>query len=79
MYPSNASHSPLLLCSPLQIEKGMFISRKVQFAGMLLKVSDLWAQGDRVMSGVVIDSSRVGGCSAFHRALAFICLHFCIF
>ena len=56
-------HVPIL-ATPLdsahyQIGKGMYVSRKIEFAGLLLKVSDLWAQGDRVKSGVVVDSSRV--------------------
>ena len=37
----------------------MYVSRKLQFAGMLLRVSDLWAQGDKVMSGAVVDTTRV--------------------
>ena len=37
----------------------MYISRKLLFAGMLLKVSGLWARGDTVKSGVVTDSTRV--------------------
>ena len=43
----------------IQIDKGMYISRKLLFAGMLLKVSGLWARGDTVKSGVVTDSTRV--------------------
>lgn len=43
----------------VQIDKGMYISRKLLFAGMLLKVSGLWARGDTVKSGVVTDSTRV--------------------
>lgn len=39
--------------------KGMYVSRKILFAGMLLKVSGLWAQGNPVKSGVVMDSTRV--------------------
>ena len=42
-----------------QIDKGMYISRKLLFAGMLLKVSGLWAKGETVKSGVVTDSTRV--------------------
>ena len=37
----------------------MYVSRKLQFAGMLLRVSGLWAQGDKVMSGAVVDTTRV--------------------
>ena len=42
-----------------QIGKGMYVSRKLQFAGMLLRVSGLWAQGDKVRSGAVVDTTRV--------------------
>uniref|UniRef100_A0A1X7SSP0 Uncharacterized protein n=1 Tax=Amphimedon queenslandica TaxID=400682 RepID=A0A1X7SSP0_AMPQE len=34
------------------IDKGVYISRKLLFAGMLLRVSGLWTKGETVKSGV---------------------------
>uniref|UniRef100_A0A1X7TK67 Uncharacterized protein n=1 Tax=Amphimedon queenslandica TaxID=400682 RepID=A0A1X7TK67_AMPQE len=35
-----------------KIDKGVYISRKLLFAGMLLRVSGLWTKGETVKSGV---------------------------
>uniref|UniRef100_A0A1X7TPW2 Uncharacterized protein n=1 Tax=Amphimedon queenslandica TaxID=400682 RepID=A0A1X7TPW2_AMPQE len=35
-----------------KIDKGVCISRKLLFAGMLLRVSGLWTKGKTVKSGV---------------------------
>uniref|UniRef100_A0A1X7TVP6 Defective in cullin neddylation protein n=1 Tax=Amphimedon queenslandica TaxID=400682 RepID=A0A1X7TVP6_AMPQE len=35
-----------------EIDKGVYISRKLLFAGMLLRVSGLWTKGETVKSGV---------------------------
>ena len=45
----------------------MYVSRKLQFAGMLLRVSGLWAQGDKVMSGAVVDTTRVRECCVYMK------------
>ena len=37
----------------------MYVSRKLQFAGMLSRVNGLWAQGDKVISGAIVDTIRV--------------------
>ena len=37
----------------------MYVSRKIQFAGMLMRVSGLWAGGSNVKSGAVIETTRV--------------------
>uniref|UniRef100_A0A1X7TKC9 DCUN1 domain-containing protein n=1 Tax=Amphimedon queenslandica TaxID=400682 RepID=A0A1X7TKC9_AMPQE len=42
----------LLGCPTAQIDKGVYISRKLLFAGMLLRVSGLWTKGETVKSGV---------------------------
>ena len=53
----------------------MYVPRKIEFAGMLLKVSELWGQGDRVKSGVVVDSSRVSNTTATCSTLSFYYLY----
>ena len=47
----------------------MYVPRKIEFAGMLLKVSELWAQGEKVKSGAVVDSSRVSEWVWLHACL----------
>ena len=37
----------------------MNVSRKLQFASMLLRISSLWAHGDKVMNGAVVDTTKV--------------------
>ena len=53
-----------LSCTPLfhgyQLGKGMYSSRKFEFIHMRAQVTNLWALGDIVRSGVVVDSTRVG-------------------
>jgi hypothetical protein len=52
--------------------KGMYVSRKLMFTGMLVRVSGLWANGSSVKSGVVCDTTRVVFRSASSQMFLFL-------